>query len=82
MKKPSKLKQTFNFMGEMVKLGIHAFKYGSVTVPPEEKKRRLGICYKCPYYEVDKIKCGLCGCKMEFKAMLDTSKCPLEEPKW
>ena len=82
MKKPNKIKQTFNFMGEMVKLGAHAFKYGNVSVSSEEKKRRLGICYKCSYYEIDKNKCGICNCKMEYKALLVTSTCPLENPKW
>ena len=76
------MKKIVQFAGEMVKLGKHAFQHGSVVVPQEEKSRRMSICRKCPYYEIDKNKCGVCGCKMEFKSLLATSKCPLETPKW
>ena len=77
-----KVQEFVQFAGEMVKVGKHAFQHGSVIVPLEEKKRRMIICSKCPYYEIEKNKCGICGCKMEWKSLLTTSTCPLETPNW
>ena len=77
-----KAKEFVQFAGEMIKVGKHAFQYGTVRTDKAEKDRRLAICRECTYYNSTKGICELCGCKMVWKAVLVASKCPLPEPKW
>jgi hypothetical protein len=43
-----------------------------------EAKRRLEICYECPFREDS--KCGACGCQLQAKARSKSSTCPKD--KW
>lgn len=53
------------------------------TVWTRRKKvaeERLEICKSCPHYYARISKCNQCGCIVDYKAMIMSSKCPLD--KW
>ena len=43
---------------------------------------RLMICNQCVHFDPAAFsvagKCGVCGCNMEIKLVMDTERCPLE----
>lgn len=43
-------------------------------------KKRMNICYTCPYYDDTFIRCKQCGCFLMLKAILVATNCPLN--KW
>jgi len=46
----------------------------------EEQKRRMEICKTCEYFSSEDVRCRKCGCFLEQKTSLTSSKCPLN--KW
>lgn len=48
--------------------------------PPDEYRRRLGICVSCPSL-MDGM-CGECGCFAEIRAAKAYMHCPLSEDRW
>lgn len=44
------------------------------------KKKRLAICKGCEFFVEETTKCKSCGCHIEYKGMLKSSRCPLD--KW
>lgn len=46
--------------------------------PPEDYRRRLGICKDCEYLEAG--TCGACGCYVELRAASRRGRCPYK--KW
>tara|TARA_R100000544_G_scaffold15732_1_gene7366 strand:+ start:1817 stop:2125 length:309 start_codon:yes stop_codon:yes gene_type:complete len=53
---------------------------GAKIVTPKEYMGRLTLCHTCDSYNEPKDRCNQCGCKMELKARMSTSECPLK--KW
>ena len=53
---------------------------GAKIVTPKEYMGRLTLCHTCDSYDTPKDRCKQCGCKMELKARMSTSECPLK--KW
>lgn len=48
----------------------------------EEFSRRITICESCEHWLPEERRCGKCACYMDVKALIKTSHCPLEPPKW
>ena len=46
----------------------------------KEKERRLSICKACEFIVLDGARCTKCGCFMEVKTGIASSKCPIN--KW
>ena len=48
----------------------------------EQIEERLLICNQCVHYDPTAFsgsgKCGVCGCNMEIKLVMDTERCPLD----
>jgi hypothetical protein len=44
------------------------------------KEKRLAICKGCDFFNEKKVKCMKCGCFLNYKALLPSSKCPIG--KW
>jgi len=43
-------------------------------------KKRLEICQTCEHFVQRTSKCEKCGCFMEYKSLMMSSKCPID--KW
>lgn len=50
---------------------------GVPDLSPEEVEARLALCRVCEFYRDDDGRCSKCGCFMEIKTVLRTSKCPV-----
>ena len=59
---------------------IKWLKQGAPICSEEEYSARLNICQACPHLIADKMRCGKCGCKLQFKARMETARCPIQ--KW
>jgi uncharacterized Fe-S cluster-containing MiaB family protein len=79
MQEPDFLTKTKNFTKAIVQ-ETKAIIQGQEPVTPEEQHKRISICVGCDYY--DNGKCLICGCNMDLKTGLRTSKCVLNPPKW
>ena len=55
-------------------------KEGAPIVTPQEYTERLAMCHTCSFYDGAKDRCNQCGCKMQLKARMKTSECPIK--KW
>lgn len=53
---------------------------GAKIVTPKEYMGRLTLCHTCDSYDEPKDRCNQCGCKVQLKARMATSECPLK--KW
>lgn len=69
---PGVLTKAGNFMGAMVDHAKNRFK----MTEPELKAERLKICEGCPLLIKERSMCGACGCNVNAKASLESSKCP------
>ncbi len=69
-----------NALGAAARVAKAAATGQRVTVPDQERDRRLGICRGCEFY-VNK-RCVKCGCVARWKARLATEHCPLPVPLW
>ena len=45
-------------------------------------KDRLDSCMKCEHLQKKHMKCGLCGCMLQFKARMKTTDCPDRPSRW
>lgn len=56
-----------------------------VRVSPEVAESRLAVCRGCNYFDSDRVRCKLCGCRMSGvlgKVQWATEACPANPPKW
>lgn len=54
---------------------------GFTQTSGEEQTRRHNICkYDCKWYRVSDDRCGKCGCRVNYKKLLRSWKCPIG--KW
>lgn len=77
---PSLKKMAFSLTSALKDTILQAVKDGSVIVTPNILLKRMDICVTCEFFVVDKSRCNKCGCFMNIKARLASSKCPIE--KW
>lgn len=73
IKAPGILTKAGNFMGAMVDHAKNRFKMSD----PELKAERLKICEGCPLLNRARMTCSRCGCGVQAKASLESSKCPM-----
>ena len=63
--------------------GIGEFiKKGAPIVTKEDYADRLDACMKCEHLQKKHMKCGLCGCMLQFKAKMQTADCPDRPSRW
>ena len=48
----------------------------SLTVPDAEQARRMAICFACPLYDPEQVRCTRCGCGLTLKSRIATEHCP------
>ena len=56
-----------------------------VRVSEEIAQKRLSICKACKYFDNNRVRCKLCGCRMGGvvgKVQWATEQCPASPPKW
>lgn len=53
---------------------------GMPVLSEEQAQQRLSICGECEFFISAEKRCGKCGCYMEVKAKMATTKCPIG--KW
>lgn len=80
---PPSLLQKMSTLGQAL---VHAAKqWRKPVVDAEELQRRRDICAGCNYYggstSLVKVACQKCGCS-GLKLALQSSRCPLPEPRW
>jgi hypothetical protein len=86
----TKKNKLWKFMGQMYSyLEAHArWKLAGSPVPsPEQLAEREAACKSCPYYDVLKDGCKVCGCgldggSLDEKRRMATEMCPAEPPRW
>ena len=55
---------------------------GGKNVSSEEYAERLDICNSCEHLRKEHMRCGLCGCLVQFKAGWESTSCPDKPPRW
>jgi len=79
-KKPSIRDMAFS-LTESIKGSIENFaKTGTLIVDDHMLEYRIENCVNCPSFQPERSRCLKCGCFMNIKARLVTSKCPIG--KW
>ena len=79
LKPPNLVTMVMNFSKALKGHAKDGFKH----VAPTEYMTRVNECMKCPKRLENTLRCGLCGCNMEFKATWRTSKCAdKDDRKW
>lgn len=53
---------------------------GAVMATEEKAETRMNICAACKCFEKESSRCSLCGCFMNVKVRIDSTKCPIN--KW
>jgi len=77
--KNTPLKLAWAFANELVK---HV-KNKAKTVTPTEYKKRMELCFECPFFAKGPERCTLCGCHMPTKGKWQTTQCAdNKNPKW
>ena len=77
-KPPSIFQMLKSFSAEAVK---HIANKGA-NVSSEDYAERLDTCNSCEYLKKKHMRCGLCGCLVQFKAKWETTTCPDDPPRW
>jgi hypothetical protein len=70
----------FNQIKSASTAAIDFIRGGCKIVDKTEQERRLEICRVCDKF--DGSRCTICGCMMKWKAAIESSRCPLDPPKW
>jgi|TARA_R100001463_G_scaffold30224_1_gene68742 hypothetical protein len=78
VKPPSLFKMLKTFTGETANF----IKAGAPVVTKEDYADRLDSCMKCEHLQKKHMKCGLCGCMLQFKARMKTTDCPDRPSRW
>tara|TARA_Y100001938_G_C7861893_1_gene316002 strand:- start:180 stop:494 length:315 start_codon:yes stop_codon:yes gene_type:complete len=55
---------------------------GAPNVSTEDYAERLDACMSCNYLMKKSMRCGLCGCVLQFKAKMKTAECPDKPSRW
>jgi hypothetical protein len=76
--KPTIFKKASNAAGAATRVIKSKAQGQQVTVPDEERDRRMAICQVCEFFTG--TTCLKCGCVARWKAKLATEKCPVG--KW
>tara|TARA_Y100000361_G_C11129578_1_gene328061 strand:- start:266 stop:565 length:300 start_codon:yes stop_codon:yes gene_type:complete len=77
-KPPSIFQMLKSFSGEALK---HIANKGR-NVSKEDYADRLDACNSCEHLIKKHMRCGLCGCLVQFKAKWETTTCPDEPQRW
>ena len=75
---PSIFTMAKNFSKEVTKY----VKEGAPNVSSENYIARLEACNACPHLVKKSMRCGRCGCLVEYKAKWKTTTCPDSPPRW
>ena len=57
-------------------------KAGNPIVTKEDYAERLDTCISCEHVQKKHMRCGLCGCMLQFKAKMQTADCPDKPSRW
>lgn len=74
---PSVKEQATNFVNLIQDAIGDVLKGNQLFTTEEEQKRRMDICKACMFYSADDVRCRKCGCFLNQKTSLTSSKCPL-----
>ena len=77
-KPPSIFQMLKSFTAEVTKYIAN----GVANVSPEDYADRLDTCMSCNHLMKNSMRCGLCGCVLQFKAKMKTSECPDKPSRW
>ena len=77
-KPPSIFKMAANFAKDLTKY----VKEGAPNVTHKQYVDRLEACKKCPHLIEPTMRCGKCGCLLEYKAKWRTTTCPDTPQRW
>tara|TARA_R110001583_G_C5516401_1_gene397218 strand:+ start:337 stop:645 length:309 start_codon:yes stop_codon:yes gene_type:complete len=76
VKPPSFLEMVKNFKDDATEF----IKRGAPVMDSAGYATRLGVCNACEHLIRKSMRCGACGCLVEGKAKMQTSRCPMG--KW
>jgi hypothetical protein len=79
---PSLFQQAVNAVQAVGSVVASAVRGEPVSVPEEERDRRLAICHACEFWDAAQERCSKCGCFGQWKTWLASQRCPLNPPKW
>jgi hypothetical protein len=72
-------RKVYNYLGSIYNRIMDGFS----QVSDEEHKRRYFICQECPFRDVEKDTCSICGCHLWSKTKWKSSECAFrKKPKW
>tara|TARA_R100000234_G_scaffold98039_3_gene66491 strand:- start:3341 stop:3637 length:297 start_codon:yes stop_codon:yes gene_type:complete len=77
-KPPSMFQMLKSFSTEALK---HIANKGR-NVSSEDYAERLDACNSCKHLIKKHMRCGLCGCLVQFKAKWETTTCPDSPSRW
>lgn len=77
-----KMPSTWSMVKSFTKELSRYIKEGAPNVSVEDYVQRVSACEACEHFKKDNARCGLCGCKIEYKAQWKTSNCPDIPPRW
>jgi hypothetical protein len=63
--------------GNAAKAAVAFVASGGAMVGQAEKDRRLDVCRACDRFEAAAGRCRECGCRMNWKARIESLDCPL-----
>jgi len=77
-----KAPSVFQMLKSFTKEATKFIKAGTPIVSEEDYAERLDACMSCKHIQKKQMRCGLCGCMLQFKARMKTTDCPAEPSKW
>lgn len=77
---PSFKEMAFGITESLKSSLTHLAMGGAVFANKEETEKRMNLCLNCEFLIPAKSRCSKCGCFMNVKTRLQTSKCPID--KW
>ena len=69
-----------NLAKEATSIAANTIKTGQTLVDDSTIKQRRSICTDCEHFLKEELRCGICGCYLQFKTKFAVSKCP--KGKW
>tara|TARA_R110002020_G_scaffold321254_3_gene537179 strand:- start:256 stop:588 length:333 start_codon:yes stop_codon:yes gene_type:complete len=72
----------FQMLKSFTKEAAKFIKAGTPMVSEEDYAERLDACVACEHVQKKHMRCGLCGCVLQFKARMKTTVCPDTPPRW
>lgn len=77
---PNPFELVLNLTKEAANIAANAIKTGQPFVDENTMKQRRSICTDCEFFLKEELRCGICGCYLQFKTKFAASKCPKD--KW